>query len=235
MHHSTEIILRQMDAWYQSLLGSELLAAERLELDQYLPHYFGHQFLQIGGPSETYLFEKSPIAHRVRISPEFSPSYPGSGVQGDLRQLPFLSESVDVILAPHILEFMTDPDVLLRQMHRILTPEGKLIILGFNPYSVWGALKYLRRQRTPPWQGRFRSQATLIRYLHHHDFHIETQRGLFFRPPINRKNWLHYLLALEAIGPILWSSNGAVYLIVAKKQVGTWTPLISPHPLSTVT
>lgn len=235
MHHSTEIILRQMDAWYQSLLGSELLATERIALDRLLPHYFGRHFLQIGGPSETYLFASSPIAHKVRMSSEFAPGFQGSGVQGDLQQLPFLPDSVDVILVPHMLEFMTSPDWLLQQMYRILTPEGKLLILGFNPFSLWGIARWLRGRRAPPWQGQFHSRFTIVSHLRHHQFQIEQQRSLFFRPPINRKSWLNHLLSLEAIGPLFWPNNGAVYLIVAKKQVTTWTPLVSAHPISNVT
>jgi SAM-dependent methyltransferase len=54
----------------------------------------------------------------------------------------------------HALEFHDDPHQILREVERVLIPEGELIITGFNPISIWGL-----RQRLPncpgdfPWNG----------------------------------------------------------------------------------
>ncbi len=220
---SMEIILRRMDLWYQSLLGSELLLAERAELDKFLPQFFGGQLLQVGGPSEAYLFEKSPIWHKIRYSPESAPVFRGPSVQGKLGQWPFLPESIDVILLPHVLEFTDKPEQILQQSQLTLTPEGHLLILGFNPFSLWGLMKCIRGHKTLPWRGYFNPAWRVRSWLLKQGFDIEEKRTLFFRPPFASKTWLHRLLAFEVIGRLLWSNCGAVYLIIAKKRV---VPLI---------
>ena len=72
----------------------------------------------------------------------------------DLRQLPFAANSIDLVVMPHVLEFYDDPHQILREVERILIPEGQIVLTGFNPYSLWGL-----RRRLPgsggmfPWQG----------------------------------------------------------------------------------
>ena len=224
---SIEIILRQMDLWYQSLLGSELLLAERIELDKILPRFFGGHLLQAGGSSETWIFEKSPIWHKIRYSPEYASVFRGPSVQGKFHQWPFLPESIDVILLPHVLEFVAKPEQVLQQSQLTLTPDGHLLILGFNPCSLWGLMKYLGRRKTLPWRGRFNTLWTLRSCLARQGFDIEEERTLFFRPPLSSKRWLRRLLAVEVIGRLLWSNCGAVYLVVAKKRIVPLIPVKS--------
>ncbi|HVV67868.1 MAG TPA: methyltransferase domain-containing protein [Gammaproteobacteria bacterium] len=224
---SMEIILRQMDLWYQSLPGSELLLAEREELDKILPRYFGGHLLQVGGSSETFIFEKSPIWHKIRYSPEYAPVFRGPSVQGKFHQWPFLPESIDVILLPHVLEFVPKPEQVLQQSQLSLTPDGHLIILGFNPCSLWGLMKCWGRRKTLPWRGRFNTLWRMRHSLAHQGFEVEEVRTLFFRPPLSSKRWLRRLLALEVIGRLLWSNCGAVYLIVAKKRLVPLIPIKS--------
>jgi len=225
VNDSMEITLRQMDLWYRSALGSALLDAERAKLDKCLPEYFGQHFLQIGGPSETFLFHKSPILHRMRLSPEFVPVFRGPSIQGNFHELPFLSDSVDVVLLPHVLEFDSQPQKILQEIYTALVPEGHVLILGFNPYSLWGLNKYLRRKKTLPWRGHFRSAAQVCRWLKHMGFTIEEQSSLFFRVPYKTEKALKKNFFLEAIGRLLWPSCGAVYFIIAKKTVTKLMPI----------
>lgn len=217
-------MLRQLDLWYHTPLGSSVFAAERQELNKYLPHYFGQHLLQIGGPSELWLFEQSPIQHRVRLSPEYMPVFRGPSVQGTLNALPFLPESFEVILLPHVLEFITQPTALLQQAYSLLTPEGRLILLGFNPCSIWGVVKWFKQQRTLPWRGEFRSVWAITKLMKKQGFTIEKTLTAFYRPPVRRKSWLRRLLFLEAMGRLLWADCGAVYMVIATKNVVSLLP-----------
>ena len=60
----------------------------------------------------------------------------------DFTELPFASHSLDLVVLPHVLEFSTDPHQVLREVERVLIPEGQVIICGFNPTSLWGCLLY---------------------------------------------------------------------------------------------
>ena len=50
-----------------------------------------------------------------------------------LPQLPLLSGSVQTLLLPHGLELCAQPEELLRECFRVLLPNGKLVLSGFNP------------------------------------------------------------------------------------------------------
>lgn len=215
---SLDTTFRQMDLWYRSILGSYLFEAERMELDRCLEAYFGAHLVQIGGPSETFLFEKSPILHRVRLSPEYASVFRGPCVQGLVNHVPFLPESIDLILMPHVLEFISRPAELFRQCNTVLVPEGHLIILGFNPFSLWGLAKHLTNRASLPWRGRFRSRSSVCRELMREGFEIEKDLSLFFRPPVS-SHCLKKMLVLEVLGRLFWGKFGGVYLIVAKKRI----------------
>lgn len=224
-HNAMEIILRQMDFWYRSGLGAFLLEAEQAELDQCLPKYMGSYLLQIGGPSEVFLFEKSPIPYKARLTPEYHSVFLGPTIQSSFDNLPLLPESVDLLLMPHVLEFYADPQDLIHQIFNALRPDGTFIILGFNPYSPWGFKRTLNKQKTLPWRGHFHSATRVARWLGQAGFVIENQRNFFFRPPVNNEILHKKLLVLEGIGRLLWPNCGGVYLIVGKKVTPSLLPV----------
>ncbi|MEE2979141.1 MAG: class I SAM-dependent methyltransferase, partial [Pseudomonadota bacterium] len=63
-------------------------------------------------------------------------------------ELPFASQSIDLVALPHVLEFTDDPHEVLREVARVLMPEGRLVITGFNPLSLWGMRQGMRRLGT---------------------------------------------------------------------------------------
>ncbi len=225
---SLEIVFRQMDFWYQTILGSHLLKTELDELDRCLPKFFGRHLLQVGGPSEVLLFEKSPILYRTRLTPEYSSVFKGPTIQAELQALPLLSESIDVILLPHVLEFYAQARGLLQQLYTALIPGGHLLVLGFNPFSLWGIKKCCSHQKTLPWRGNFHSAAKIRHWLSSAGFVIEAQRDLFYRPPLNHPRALKKSLLLEPMGRLLWPSCGGSYLIIAKKSVSAWIAVDKP-------
>jgi SAM-dependent methyltransferase len=151
--------------------------------------------------------------------------YKGFNVRGSFAALPFLPESMDVVLLPHVLEFASDPQAILAQSYIVLAPEGRLIILGFNPWSLWGLSRYGLHRKAFPWQSRFLSAFCVKKWLIQQEFIVEETHSLFFRPPVESKESLQRAMALEALGPLLWANNGGVYLIVARKRVTPFTPI----------
>lgn len=219
LHIPTEMVLRQMDLWYRTPLGACLLEEEQIVLAPFLEDCFGKQLLQIGGPSEVFLFPPKPTFHWVRLSPERMPVFKGPSVRASFDALPFLPESLDIVLLPHVLEFVTHPEMILAKSRIVLAPEGRLIIFGFNPWSLWGVSRYAMRHKTLPWRANFRSVSLVKKWLEEQGFAIEEAHTLFFRPPCKEAKKLHRWMALEALGRLLWSDNGGVYCIVARKQV----------------
>jgi SAM-dependent methyltransferase len=52
-------------------------------------------------------------------------------------QLPFASESFKLLIAQHVFEQIDRPDECAAELARVLVPEGVILILGFNPISLW--------------------------------------------------------------------------------------------------
>ena len=154
-----EILQRELRNWYSRDLGQRLFDIERCELEKVLPNLFGYHLLQIGSPINDALYETSLVSHRVYLE-ELGTGrlscQPGIWAQADA--LPIISDSVDVVILPHTLEFSPQPHQVLREADRVLVPEGHLVILGFNPWSLWGIRHFVTgRWARAPWNGQFRS------------------------------------------------------------------------------
>lgn len=203
-----------LSLWLRSPRGRRVLALEERELRRVLPDLFGRHILQIGtwGRGQR-LLAAAELPHRAVL---------GTVDQFDAQslaepeRLPILSKSVDAVLLPHTLEFTRQPHSVLRETSRILTDRGWLLILGFNPWSLWGLRSRLGlRYRAFPACARFISSVRLCDWLELLDFEVVQVRrfGIGFPWAAPRAEdepfGLHSLL-----NPILES-----YLIVAKKRV----------------
>jgi SAM-dependent methyltransferase len=194
-----------------------LLKAEKQQLNGVLERLFGYYLVQLGGPVKFDLLQASPIRCRIRVSPEINTDFPGLIVNSTFEDLPFASNTIDVVFLPHILEFSAHPERILQEVQRVLIPEGYIIILGFNPYSLWGLSKIKA--------GRFHSAALLCKWLDRNGLRVIDKRSLFFRPPLANDRLQAKLLFLESMGQLCWSSCGAVTMIMGKKRLQTLTPI----------
>lgn len=111
-----------------------------------------------------------------------SPSIPPHPfLHGEAHVLPFKSESVDMIILPHLLDFHQNKHSILREVERILKPEGKLIILGFNPWNIYINLQYIRRRdKLSLWHPSLLSRTRLTDWLHLLNFEVDLAAGFNF-------------------------------------------------------
>lgn len=213
--------------WFARVPGSLIVDAEVDELNRMLPDLFGYHLLQVGRLGEADLMAQSRILHRheVRIddSTVCAPRY--STVRGLARSLPIESHSVDVLILPHVLEFEDDPHAALREVFRVLVPEGHLIIFGFNPWSLLGFWRLvLRRRAVMPWRGSFLGHNRIKDWLALLGFDVLSKSSVFFRPPFRNERILSRLRCLDAAGRKAPYLSGA-YMLVARKRVSTLTPI----------
>jgi SAM-dependent methyltransferase len=144
--------------------------------------------------------------------------------------LPFDSQSVDLLVLPHGLEASTHPHQVLREVERVLVPEGRLVISGFNPWSLWGV-----RQHIPyltPWLPQsIHDQVSLPRlkdWLKLLSFDIELGHFGCYVPPFRSQKWINRFAFTEAAGNRWWPVCGAVYVVSAVKRVAGMR-LITPR------
>jgi len=101
--------------------------------DRYIPQEFRQQLVVLSPRGDRYDAESK----LVRATPA---------------SLPIASESIDLLILPHVVEFDADPHGVLREAERVLRPEGRLVVLTFNPFCIHGIVRRLARREA------FRSQ-----------------------------------------------------------------------------
>lgn len=222
-----ETRIRELARWFNSVAGSCLLELENKQLSQLLPDLFGYHIIQIGGIMNKQLLDSSRINHKLVTS---AVPDPDTGKNPDLfcnnGHLPISSESIDVVVLPHVLEFELHPHQLLRETERILIGEGHLVITGFSPFSLWGIWRlFLKWRQKPPWNSHTITLARMKDWLTLLDFEIIYADRFFFRPPSGNERLMNKLAFLEQFGHYCWPFFGSVYILLAKKRVVPMTPI----------
>lgn len=213
--------------WYQQPLGRFLGQREQDLLEQCLSNVFGYHILQVGSLGwGCELLAVSRIRHQMLLDADSSSNDNQVGVYACPAALPIASDSIDAVVLAHTLEFEKDPHQVLREAERILIPQGRILILTFNPWSLWGLWRLLlRRGAAVPWCGRFLSQVRLRDWLALLGFKIEATHGLVYRPPLQNRAIMARLGFVEDLGRRWWPFLSAVNLTVAEKRVSTLTPI----------
>ncbi len=213
--------------WYEQPLGYILRHTEQDLLEEILPNVFGYHILQIGSLGwQTNLLAASRINHHMVLDPDCTAADRQVSLYGRPDALPIAADSVDAVMLPHTLEFERAPQQVLREAERVLIPEGHMIILSFNPWSLWGLGRFaFRRKDAAPWCGHFISLSRLRDWLALLGFEIEASHGLFYRPPLQNRAVMRKLQFAESLGKQWWPFLGAVNVTVARKRVSTLTPI----------
>jgi SAM-dependent methyltransferase len=140
--------------------------------------------------------------------------------------LPLQAASVDVVVLPHGLEFEADPHGVLREIERVLMPEGYLLTFGFNPWSLYGLWRVATGWRGDyPWRGRFIPLGRLQEWLAVLGFETARSAGLSFRPPLQRPGAAQHFEWVERLGRHFLPFLGNVYWLLARKRVPAARPI----------
>jgi SAM-dependent methyltransferase len=206
-----------MQHWYESDLGQYVLARELDWFDAVSSDLFGFHALQMGECDSDFL-RANRMPHR------FCAGIDAGQLRAVPEWLPIAGQSLDLLALPHVLEFSPHPHQVLREAERVLRPEGRLLISGFNPMSLWGARRIMsgRFSSKPamhPWHGRFIHLTRIKDWLALMGFEWVGGRMACYAPPVERAAWLKRFGFLEAAGDRWWALGGGVYLIHAVKRV----------------
>jgi SAM-dependent methyltransferase len=217
-----------MQQWFETPPGRYLLAWERAEFDRAVSDIFGFHALQLGLP-ELDALQSNRMPHRWLAVQELPA--PGSTAKPslvtDFCALPFEANSLDLVVLPHALELNVDPHATLREVERVLVPEGKVVICCLNPASLWG----LRQRRDHvyrtlgfgeqflPDAGDFIGYWRLRDWLRLLSFEVESSAFGCYRPSFKTDRWLDRFDWLDHVGERWWPIFGAAYFLVAVKRV----------------
>ncbi|MBK6863648.1 MAG: methyltransferase domain-containing protein [Ideonella sp.] len=222
--------------WLQTPAGRYLLDWEQRELDAAVADIFGFHALQLGLPDLDAL-RANRMPHRwVALDADTpapavdTPRAAAALLRCDFDALPLDSQSLDLVILPHTLELARDAHLALGEVERVLRPEGRVVIVGLNPASLWGLrqrLGRLRKRLLPrsarplylPSEGEFIAYRRLRDWLRLLSFEVEGGRFGCYRPPFTSAKWLSRIGWIERLGERWWPVFGAVYLLVAVKRV----------------
>lgn len=212
-----EKVSQELTSWFESPLGQALLAEEQEALTHALQNQFGYFLLHMGVNDCQAMTQASRISHRFSLHPRsFEKSSPGA--LADFNQLPLPNDSVDLVLLHHLLEFSQQPHQVLREASRVLIPRGHLIILVFNPWSIWGWYGRLARLFSGKalWRHQYLGLTRTLDWLRLLEMEpVSVYRG-YFRPPV--PSLVEHLGWMETWGKKLRFPKGGFYMLVARKD-----------------
>jgi SAM-dependent methyltransferase len=245
---SEEII--GLSDWLQTPPGQYLLGWEQAQFDLTVADLFGFNALQLG-LVELDALRANRMPHRwLALPEEASGAIPADGLippgvrpsaklaaqrvhlVTNAAALPFPAASLDLLVLPHTLELSADPHHVLREVERVLVPEGRVVISGLNPASLWGLRQGRGRLmshlglggREPdrlylPEAGEFIGPRRLRDWLRLLSFEVESDRYGCYRPAVSSEKWLERTEWMDQMGARWWPIFGAVYFVVAVKRV----------------
>jgi SAM-dependent methyltransferase len=161
-------------AWYETPRGK---LQKQLEID-YLQRSITvsckQVILQIGGLGWENEFIDTELYSSYTIIDAKALGYNSTRkIRAKSHHLPLQSDSVDMIILPHLLEFDISRFQTIREIERILKPEGLLVILNFNPWSIWVRYQYLWNiKMADDWRGHFIGRARILDWLKLMNFEV---------------------------------------------------------------
>jgi len=208
--------------WLQTALGQALLQLEARVVEEALDGIFGEQCLQLGMWGENRTFMRFTRTQRCAVIAE-SPLGAPLAV-AEMHRLPIESDSIDAVLLPHTLDYSERPHAILREVDRVLRPNGQVVILGFKPGGLWGLRRLIPGAGMPPGADHLISERRLRDWLQLLDMRIHSSLRYFFRWPLPG-NKARGASKWERRGQVWWPELSACYMLTAQKRVGTLTPV----------
>lgn len=204
--------------WQDFSGGEWLMQQEQQLLDHYLPGIFGYYLLKMGHLSCQLDCHQSTIRHHINIAP------PGLsvGIAAELTALPIQESCIDLCLLNHTLDFASDPHQILREVERVITADGYLIISGFNPMSLMGVRGHLGRRRIIPWACRMFTPMRVKDWLHLLGFEVLHDKRYAFTSFAAAKPMSDWF---EQRGRQYARPLASSYMLVARKRTVPLTPI----------
>ena len=129
-------------------------------------------------------------------------------------RLPLADNSVDRLLAIHCLEVSEQARPLLREIWRVLAPEGRLLLVVPNRAGIWS-----RREATPFGHGQPYSRAQLERLLHDVFFTPTEWSTALHTLPFGHRLSVRWAPTVERMGARLWPRFAGVIIVEARKEL----------------
>ena len=133
---------------------------------------------------------------------------------GEDTRLPFMDAVFDRVLVVHAIEEATEPHAMLREIWRVMAPEGRLVVIAANRWSLWA-----QSGATPFGQGRPYSRTQLAALLSDAMFEPVVSARALYAPPFTWTPLVRAADAFERVGELMWPAQGGLVLMEAVKRL----------------
>lgn len=219
---SGQPLIVDLAQWLDTPAGQYVQRWEQEKIGGMVANVFGFHAVQVGLPGWDLLeANRIPYQGRSHSYSDETGLHPGADLYADPENLPFESQSIDLLILPHVLECSNSPHQVLREAERVLVPEGKVVISGFNPWSLWGLHERIPGL-DPIMPVPAHMQVSLARLKDWFKLlSFELDRGHFgcYAPPCETESWLRRWSFMEAAGDRWWPICGSMYVVSAVKRV----------------
>ncbi|MBJ7538864.1 methyltransferase domain-containing protein [Marinomonas transparens] len=210
--------------WYDTDLGKSLCQLELAEIEKELDLAVGY-YLVIQSPLKAFPLHNHRLRESIIVAPELEFGAPENTIVARANELPLEPDAVDIHVLHHTLDISLTPHDDLREAARTLLPSGKLIIVGFNPWGLWGIRRLFSKRIKAPWCGRFIAHKRLEDWLKVAGLTLEKKRFVHYEPPLNSGKWrMRFMWIDKLLRPLKLPFSG-LYVMTATKQVKRYIPL----------
>lgn len=135
-------------------------------------------------------------------------------------ELPLVDASIDRMILVHSLEHAENPRETLKEIWRVLSPAGRVVIVVPNRRGVWA-----RFEHTPFGTGRPFSRSQLNELLRDANFTPSASSDALFFPPSRRPFMMRLQPMLERAGRRFWPIFSGVIIAEAQKRLYQGIPV----------
>lgn len=138
-------LLKNDDYRLWSLRGDSqrMLSLESAWLKKQLVQLHGKHLMYQGLDSKMDFLSTCRIPHKFSVGLSWQQGLcnPSAVIESD--RWPISDQSLDVVVLQHSLDYSHRPHQMISEATRVLDADGSLVLVGFNPWSLWGAINKL--------------------------------------------------------------------------------------------
>lgn len=210
--------------WSDSCQAQRLLALEAGWLRDALAGLHGTHLLYAGIDSTPRFLQRIRLSHPFRMGLPWQRDLECDARMND-DAWPLPNESVDVVVMQHGLDLSARPHQMVREATRVLVPSGYLVVVGFSPISIFGALRMSMAFSTHlPWVVNSVSASRLRDWLTLLDFRIESVVPVAHLWPLKFAPEGVSRRMDRVLAGTRWLPANA-YVMVARKTIAGMTPI----------
>lgn len=215
-----------LEGWFSTDAGQALLCNERTLLETELSTIFGYHAGQFSVSCQADLLATSPVRNQFMLSPVVLNNSPQPVLLADPLGWPVAPGNLDLVLLHHTLEIVDSPHRLLSEAANTIIPDGKLIIIGFNPYSIGSCSRWLVPGQRRAFTGaHFIAPSRLRDWLTLLNFSIErVVYGGYLHPLRQCMRGLRGDILEHRLEQFQWPFGG-FYMMLATRQTPGLTPV----------